>query len=105
MAKGNWMSVNHCLAALAVVLLSAGCTKLPDIAGMPLPKLETRGPVTYRDLGTIPDPPAPTPYDTDQAAIGQLSQDRGTTQSAADSVRGEAFTQPVPAPPQFVFQQ
>ena len=90
---------------LPLLLLSAGCTKLPDIAGMPLPKLESQGPVTYRDLSTIPDPPAPTPYDTSQAAIQQLSQDRGTTESAADSVRGEAFTQPNPAPPQFKFQQ
>jgi len=99
------MLLKRYLILLPLVVLSAGCTKLPDVGGMPLPKLDTQGPVSYRDLSTIPDPPAPTPYDTSQAAIQQLSQDRGTTQSAADTVRGEAFTQPNPAPPQYQFQQ
>jgi hypothetical protein len=89
---------------LSFVLLSAGCTKLPDIGGMPLPKLD-QGPESYRDLSTIPDPPSPTPFDTSQAAIHQLTQDRGATEAAGDTVRGEAFTQPNPAPPQFKFQQ
>lgn len=91
--------------ALPLVLLSAGCTKLPEIGGMPLPKVEAQGQVSYRDLSTIPDPPAPTPFTTSQAAIQQLSQDRGTTETAADTIRGEAFIQPNPAPPQFKFQQ
>jgi hypothetical protein len=98
------MSVKHFCILLPLVLLSAGCTKLPEIGGMPLPKLETQGP-TYRDLSTIPDPPAPTPFNTSQTTIRQLSQERGTAQSAADTVRGEAFTQPNAAPPQFMFQQ
>lgn len=99
------MFVKRYWILLPLVLLSPGCTTLPAVGGMPLPKLETQGPASYRDLSTIPDPPAPTPFDTNQAAIQQLSQDRGMTQAAADTVRGEAFTQPNPAPPQFMFQQ
>ncbi len=99
------MFVKRYWILLPLVVLSAGCTKLPEVGGMPLPNLDSQGPVSYRDLSTIPDPPAPTPYDTSQAAIQQLSQDRGTAQAAADTVRGEAFTQPNPAPPQFMFQQ
>ena len=103
--KGKSMLVKRYWILLSLVLFSAGCTKLPDVGGMPLPKLETQGPVTYRDLSAIPDPPSPTPFDTGQAAIQQLSQERGTTQAAADTVRGESFTQPTSAPPKFTFQQ
>lgn len=99
------MFVKRFWILLPFVLISAGCTNLPDIGGTPLPKLETQGPVGYRDLSTIPDPPAPTPFNTSQAAITQLSQDRGTTEAAAGTVRGETFTQPNPAPPTFMFQQ
>lgn len=99
------MLVKRYWILLPLVLVSAGCTKPPEIGGMPLPKLETQGPVTYRDLSTIPDPPPPTPFDTSQAAIQQLSQDRGATEAAVDTVRGQAFTQPSAAPPKFMFQQ
>lgn len=99
------MLVKRYRILLPLVLLSAGCTKLPDVGGMPLPKLGTQEPVTYRDLSTIPDPPSPTPFDTSQSAIQQLSQERGTAQAAADTVRGESFTQPTSAPPKFMFQQ
>ena len=99
------MLVKRYWILLPLVLLSAGCTKLPDIGGMPLPKLNTQTPASYRDLSTIPDPPAPTPFDTSQASIHQLTQERGTTEAAGDTVRGEPFTQPIPAPPQFKFQQ
>ena len=99
------MLVKRYRILLPLVLLSAGCTKLPDVGGMPLPKLGTQEPVTYRDLSTIPDPPSPTQFDASQSAIQQLSQERGTTQAAADTVRGESFTQPTSAPPKFMFQQ
>jgi len=99
------MWVNRNWVLVAIVLLSGGCTILPDIGGMPLPKLDTRVPVSYRDLSTIPDPPSPTPFNTSQDAIRLLSEERGTTESAVDTVRGESFTQPDSAPPKFMFQQ
>lgn len=98
------MPLNYCRILLSLALTCAACTKLPDIGGVPLPKLETEGPVAFRMLSSIPDAPPPTPFNASEAAIRQLSEERGTTEAAADQVRGESFTQPESAPPNFPFQ-
>jgi hypothetical protein len=78
-------------------ILCGGCTQLPDINGMPLPKLNDDAPLTYRSLTDIPDPPPVTAPSTSKAAIGTLSQERGSTENAADQLRGEPFINPAPA--------
>jgi hypothetical protein len=78
-------------------ILCGGCTQLPDISGMPLPKLNDDAPTTYRSLTDIPDPPPVTAPSTSEAAIGTLSQERGSTENAADQLRGEPFINPAPA--------
>lgn len=91
--------ISKCLLAL----LCAGCIHLPEVGGKPLPKIGSNGPVTYRDLSDIPDLPAKTPESEANAAIGQLSQSRGMTQSAAGELRHEPFIDPPAAPPGYSF--
>jgi hypothetical protein len=78
-------------------ILCGGCTQLPDINGMPLPKLNDDAPTTYRSLTDIPDPPPVTAPSNSEAAIGTLSQERGSTKNAADQLRSEPFINPAPA--------
>lgn len=78
-------------------ILCGGCTQLPDINGTPLPKLNDDAPMTYRSLTDIPDPPPVTAPGTSETAIGTLSQERGSTENAADQLRSEAFINPAPA--------
>jgi len=85
-------------ACLAVVLLS-GCTHLPDIGGMALPKLSDQPPVNYPDLTAIPEAPPVTPANMADAAIRVLSQERGSAERAADQLQKEPFINPTPAPP------
>ena len=80
-------------------LLLAGCTHLPEIGGMALPKLSDQPPVAYPDLTDIPEAPPVTPANMADAAIGILSQERGSAERAADQLQKEPFTNPTPAPP------
>jgi hypothetical protein len=88
---------------LFVAAFCGGCAHLPDIGGMPLPSLSGQPPTTYRSLTDIPDPPPVTAPNMSDAAIRLLSQQRGNAEDAAGDLRGEAFTQPNPAPPQVSF--
>jgi hypothetical protein len=92
-------TLRHLIAAICLGLLLAGCTHLPEIDGMALPKLDDKMPVTYPDLTDIPDAPPITPANMADAAIGVLSQQRGSTERAADQLQKEPFINPTPAPP------
>ena len=87
------------IVAANVALLLAGCTHLPEVGGMALPELSAQPPTAYPDLTNIPDAPPVTPANMADAAIGVLSQDRGSTERAADQLQKEPFTTPAPAPP------
>jgi hypothetical protein len=86
------------ISAACLGLLLAGCTHLPDIGGMALPKLSEQPPVTYPDLTMIPEAPPVTPLNMAEAAIGVLSQERGSAEHAADRLQKEPFINPAPAP-------
>ena len=66
---------------------------------MALPKLSDQPPVVYPDLTNIPDAPPVTPANMADAAIGVLSQERGSAERAAGQLQNEPFTNPTPAPP------
>lgn len=85
--------------AICFVLLLAGCTHLPEIGGMTLPKLSDQPPVAYPDLTDIPEAPPVTSSNVANAAIGTLSRERGSAERAADQLQKEPFTNPNPAPP------
>jgi hypothetical protein len=95
--------LKHLIPAACLVLVLAGCTHLPEIGGMPLPKLSDRPPAAYPDLTDIPDAPPITPASMADAAIGVLSQDRGSTERSADQLQKEPFINPAPAPPPMPF--
>ena len=84
-------------------LVLAGCTHLPEIGGMALPELGDQPPTAYPDLTNIPDAPPVTPPNMADAATGVLSQDRGSTERAADQLQKEPFINPAPAPPPVPF--
>src|SRR5579871_4966089 len=65
---------------IALSALCAACTHLPDVGGKPLPKLNAEAPTTYRSLTDIPDAPAVTSANVNEAAIGALSNERGSTE-------------------------
>ncbi len=78
-------------------VLCGGCTHLPDINGMPLPNLSAEAPTSYRSLTDIPDPPPVTEPGVSEMAMGALSEQRGSTEQAADRLRAEPFINPAPA--------
>jgi hypothetical protein len=80
-----------------------GCTHLPAIGGVPLPKLTAQEKSTFRNVGDIPDPPFVTPPDVTDAAIEMLSRERSTTEHAAEELRAEPFISPSPPPPEMPF--
>jgi hypothetical protein len=84
-------------------LLLAGCTHLPEVNGMPLPKLSGQAPAHYPSLTDIPDAPAITPVNQSDAAIRALSGERGSNEHAARALEEEPFMMPVPAPPPMPF--
>ncbi len=97
-AAATWWPRSTLVRSIALTaVLCGGCTHLPDINGMPLPKLNDDATTTYRSLTDIPDPPPVTASSTSEAAIGTLSQERGSTENAADQLRGEPFINPAPA--------
>ncbi len=84
-------------------LLLTGCTGLPEVNGMPLPKLSDQPATRYPSLTTIPEAPAITPANQSDAAIRALSGERGNTERAAEQLQQEPFMMPVPAPPPMPF--
>ncbi len=90
-------------AAILAPLLLAGCTHLPEVNGMPLPKLSDQVPTKYPGLTNIPEAPAVTPTSQSDAAIRTLSGERGNTERAAEQLQKEPFIMPTPAPPPMPF--
>ena len=83
--------------------VAAACAHLPEVGGMPLPKLTTEEKSTFRNLADIPEAPFPTAPDVVDAAMEMLSQERSTTEHAAEDLRAEPFIQPSPPPPVMPF--
>lgn len=77
---------------------TAACAHLPEIGGMPLPKLTSEQKTTFRNLADIPQPPATTAPDVNDAAIETLSQERSATEHAAEELRAQPFIQPTQPP-------
>ena len=97
--SGRCCPLSPLIIAACLGLLLAGCTHLPEIGGMPLPELSDQPSTVYPDLTDIPDAPPVTPANMADAASGALSQERGSTERAADQLQKEPFINPAPAPP------
>jgi hypothetical protein len=97
--SGRGCPLSPLIVAASLGFLLAGCTHLPEVGGMALPELSAQPPTTYPDLTIIPDAPPVTPANMSDAAIGVLSQDRGSTERAAGQLQNEPFINPAPAPP------
>jgi hypothetical protein len=76
------------------------CAELPTIGGRPLPPLaaQAEAPI-FRDLADIPDPPAITAPEANEAAIQSLNADRERTTAAAEALRRQPFVTPDPTNP------
>ena len=96
-------ALRRLIPAVCLGLLLAGCTNLPEIGGMVLPKLSDQPPAAYPDLTNIPEAPPVTPVNMTNAAIGVLSQERGSAERAAEQLQKEPFINPTPAPPAVPF--
>jgi hypothetical protein len=83
-----------------LALAAGGCAQSLAFGEPQLPNSGVMtGPLTYRDLSTVPaKPPAPQP-EAQQQALDGLDADRATTAKAADSLRDAPFDMPAPAPP------
>ena len=82
---------------------ATACVHLPEVGGMPLPKLTTAEKSTFRNLADIPEAPFTTVPDVSDAAIEMLSQERSATEHAAEELRAEPFIPPTPPPPVMPF--
>jgi len=95
--------VKQMMIVALVGFAAAACTHLPEIGGMPLPKLTTEEKSTFRNLADIPEAPFTTAPDVTDAAIETLSQERSVAEHAADELRAEPFIPPTPPPPVMPF--
>jgi hypothetical protein len=92
----RWMGFLPSLLAVAL----AACAGLPAIEGEQLPKdASPAGPVVYRDLADIPDPPPISPPKANQEAIQSLMMDRAKTAQTAEDLRQQPFNMPDPSTP------
>jgi hypothetical protein len=92
----RWVGFLPSLMAVAL----AACAGLPAIGGQQLPKETAPAvPPSYRDLADIPEPPAVSPPEANQAAIQSLTTDRAKTAQTAEDLRRQPFATPDPSTP------
>lgn len=83
---------------MVCTLLVTACAQLMLSGPKDLPMAVVTGPVTYRDLSTIPPRPIPASTEENARSIEVLSKDREEAQQEASRLRAQPFAQPAPAP-------